>query len=84
MSLALAAIDRCSQQEAAERLYNVYAARELIETGLSADPLGRLFQTGWCGDQAISFVTHPLILIDDAGPLVRAWASINHTSGDRS
>jgi hypothetical protein len=76
MAQAIAAIDRCSQQQAAERIYNVTAARELVETGSSADPLLRVFETGWSGDEAIAFVTHPLILVEDAAELTRAWARI--------
>jgi hypothetical protein len=79
MAQAVAAIDWCTREDAAERLYNCYSARELLEDGVSADPLTRLFETGWSGDKAIAFVTHPLILVEDAAPLIRAWAAIEGT-----
>jgi hypothetical protein len=81
MAQAIAALDWCTREDAAERLYNIYSARELLENGVSADPLTRLFETGWCGGRAVSFVTHPLILVEDAGPLLRAWAAIDQAGG---
>ena len=77
MVLAIAAIDRCTSQQAAERIYNVTAAQELVETGLSADPLLRVFETGWAGDQATCFVEHPLILLEVPAALLVAWARIS-------
>jgi hypothetical protein len=76
MAQAIAAIDRCSLQDAAERLYNVESAAELVESGLSTDPVWRIFETGWSGNEAVSFVSHPLFLVEDAAPLIRTWAAI--------
>jgi hypothetical protein len=73
---AIAFLDRCSIQDAAERIYNLYNARELLETGLSSDALLRIFETGWSGNEVISWVSHPLFLVEDAGVIIRAWAQI--------
>jgi hypothetical protein len=73
---AIAVLDRCSIQDAAERIYNLYSARELLETGLSSDPLVRIFETGWSGNEVVCWVTHPLFLVEDAGLLIRAWTQI--------
>jgi hypothetical protein len=77
MAQAVAGIDRVSLRDAAERIYNVNRCQELFEQGLSPNCRSRIFETGWSGGEAIAFVTHPLFLIEDAGPLITAWAAIS-------
>jgi hypothetical protein len=58
-----------------DRIYNCYSARELIEDGASEDIELRLFETGWSGDRAVSFVDAPLFLVA-APALIRKWATV--------
>lgn len=61
-------------ESVSERIYNLNRAAECIEEGLSEDHELRIFETGW--GKAITFVEHPLFLLDDPAPLCRKWAQI--------
>jgi hypothetical protein len=73
---AVAALECRLPDAVEERIYNCTSARELIEEGLSEDIELRLFDTGWCGGEAISFVQEPLFLAG-APDLIRKWAQIS-------
>jgi hypothetical protein len=62
------------------RIYNCASARELIDEGLSADIELRLFETGWCGNDAVSFVQEPLFLLAAPAGLIRKWVQISGVS----
>ena len=74
---AVAALEICLPESIHERIYNVASAADLIDEGVSQDVDLRLFETGWSGNQAISFVEFPLFLITSP-TLIRKWAQ---TSG---
>jgi len=77
ISQTVAALEFGSTAESvAERIYNCNSAAELIDEGIGEDLETRLFETGWSGGKPICFVEHPLFLIEDAAPLIRAWARI--------
>jgi hypothetical protein len=77
IATAVAALEYGSTVESvSERIYNVSSAAECIHQGLSADPLRRIFETAWSGNEAIGFVTHPLFLLEDASALIRIWVEI--------
>ena len=76
---ALAAMETRLPDAIAERIYNCYHARELIEDGVSEDVELRLFETGWSGDRAVSFVEQPLFLVA-APALIRKWATVAEVS----
>jgi hypothetical protein len=72
---AVAALEQRLPQTVQDRIYNCWSAAELIEDGMSEDVELRLFETGWSGDRAVSFVEEPLFLV--ASPaLIRKWATI--------
>jgi hypothetical protein len=74
---AVAALECRLPDAVEERIYNVASARELIEEGLSKDIELRLFETGWCGDEAVSFVEEPLFLLAAPAALIRKWTQIS-------
>jgi hypothetical protein len=76
---AVAALDTRLPDAIEERIYNCYSARELIDEGLSEDIGLRLFETGWGGGRAVSFVDEPLFLVT-APALIRKWAQIAEVS----
>ena len=83
IATAFAALEYGSTVESvSERIYNVSSAAQCIEQGLSADPLWRIFETGWSGNEAINFVSHPLFLLEDVSALIRAWAQIPQPTAD--
>ncbi len=74
---AVAAREGCSPESViANRIYNTYSARELIEDGVSEDVTRRLFETGWSQGEAISFCTEPLFLVPAPAALIRVWAKV--------
>jgi hypothetical protein len=74
---AIAAIEFGSTPESVqERIYNCCGSAELIDEGLGEDLEGRLMETGWGGGKPICFVEHPLVLLTDPAPLLRAWARV--------
>jgi len=70
------ALEHRSSVAVEDRIYNCYAAKELIDEGLSDCPELRIFETGWSGGKATHFVTEPLFLLDHPAELCRLWASI--------
>jgi hypothetical protein len=70
------ALEHRSPVAVAERIYNCYSGKDLIDEGLSENPELRLFETGWTGGKATHFVTEPLFLLDHPAELCRLWASI--------
>jgi hypothetical protein len=73
----VAALEGCLPETVMEnRIYNCSSARELVDEGLSTDIELRLFETGWSGNEAVSFVTEPLFLLAAPAALIRVWASI--------
>lgn len=82
IAAAIGAIESRPPDQVRERIYNITSARECIDQGESADHELRLFEIGWSADR-ISFVRHPLFLVDAPGPLARAWArTLFHTPLD--
>jgi hypothetical protein len=73
---AIAAVEGCLPDTVAERTYNVYSARELIEDGLGDDIEGRVFECGWSGGKPTCFVDEPLFLMAAPAALIRKWAQI--------
>jgi hypothetical protein len=76
---AIAALEYRKPEEIAERIYNLTSAEELIAEGLSEDRAVRLFETGWSGNRAASFVEAPLVLMPNTAPLLKVWAGLVHT-----
>jgi hypothetical protein len=77
IAAAVAALETRLPETVEERIYNCASARELIEDGSSEDIELRLFETGWCGNDAVSFVTEPLFLLAAPASLIRKWAQIS-------
>lgn len=73
---AVAAFETCLPDRVEERIYNVTSAQELVDEGLSADIELRLFETGWYGNDVVSFVQEPLFLLAAPAGLIRKWAQI--------
>jgi hypothetical protein len=78
IAAAVAALDHRTPEQVAERIYNCYSAKELIDEGLSDDLELRIYETGWSGGKATHFVEHPLFLTAEPGVLARAWAACRH------
>jgi hypothetical protein len=76
VAAAVAALEHRQPLEVANRIYNVHSAQELLEEGLSEDPLLRLFETGWSGGRATYFVREPLFMLNAPAAIIRIWAAI--------
>jgi hypothetical protein len=74
IAATVAALERRSPAEVADRIYNCFSAQELIDSGVSEDIPLRLFETGWAGNRATHFVEQPLFLVARPGELARIWA----------
>ena len=66
-----------------ERVYNCTSAVELAEEGVSEDHALRLYETGWCASEVISWVDQPLFLVREPAALIRAWARIPAAGGEK-
>ena len=74
---AVAALEMRLPDQVEDRIYNCHSARELIAEGLSDDIGLRVFETGWGGGRAVSFVEQPLFLVAAPAALIRQWAQIS-------
>jgi hypothetical protein len=73
IAAVIAALEHRQPIEVADRIYNCYAAKELIEEGLSEDTEVRLFETGRAGGIATHFVPQSFFLLPEPAALGRAW-----------
>jgi hypothetical protein len=73
---AVAAFEGRSSDTVERLIYNLASARELIEMGVSEDFELRLFETGWNGGKAVSFVQEPLFLLAAPSALILKWAQL--------
>ncbi len=82
IAAAVAGLEGVRPDDVDYRIYNVKPTRICIEEGESEDHELRLFEIGWGGD-GIVFVREPLILLQQPGPLTRAWARTLAAAGRR-
>jgi hypothetical protein len=82
IAAVVAGLEGARPEDVDYRVYNVKPARTCIEEGESVDHELRLFEIGWGGD-GIVFVREPLILLQQPGPLARAWARALTAAGRR-
>jgi hypothetical protein len=73
---AVAALEHRQPAEVADRIYNCYSAKELVDEGLSEEIELRLFETGWSGGKATHFVSEPLFLLERPRALIAVWTEI--------
>lgn len=68
--------------EMEDRYYNLSPGYELIEEGTSEILAYRLFESGWRGDQVVSWVKQPLFCVKNPAELYELWQmAIRHFSG---
>jgi len=84
ISNAIAALEGCLPEAVAERIYNVYSARELVEGGLGEDIEARLFECGWSDGKPTCFVEEPMFLLTAPASLIRKWSQIQNTEESRA
>lgn len=75
----LAALENRSAKHLAEceAVYECRSALELMQQGVSDDLDARLFETAGARDgKVVSFIRHPVFLLQDPAPLTRKWAQI--------